>query len=137
MEQIRFTRPKEWANRLYAFSIMADGKKVLELMPGQDGYVMLTAPTTIQAKMLWSSSKKIKLDLNGTKEITIKSNWWYSVVLPWIYIPVLMANSLGNYMYPNNGAKEFMSGVLMGLLFALICLIIFGRDKFLEIEVVK
>lgn len=139
MKQLTIKRLKEWSNRRFAYKILFDGQEQFELANGQERLIALDQPMTVQAKIMWGSSKKIKVDVNDNtiKEIRIKANKEYNIRLPFTILSIIILCTVVNLLYPDHGIKDFMLGLLLGAMVPLIGLLTIWRDRFLDIELVK
>lgn len=138
MAQLKITRLKEWANKRFAYKIILNGQEYFEIESGQERLISIENPVTIQAKIMWGSSKKVKVDVSNDKikEIKISANKRTNIRYPIVAFSIVMICSVVNLIYPNNGAKDFMTGLLIGALVPLLALVTIWRDKFLDIELV-
>lgn len=138
MAQLKITRLKEWVNRRFSYKILLDGQEHFEIGNGEEKLISIDNPVTIQAKIMWGSSKKIKVDVNGNsiREIRISANKQTSIRFPIAAFSIVMICSVVNLIYPDNGAKDFMTGLLIGVMVPLIGFLTIWRDRFLDIELV-
>jgi hypothetical protein len=138
MGQLKITRLREWANKRFAYKIILDGQEKFEIANGQERLVSIDNAVTVQAKIMWGSSKKVKVDNSDDKikEIRISANKQTNIRLPIAAFSIVMFCSVVNLIYPDNGAKDFMTGLLIGVVASLIGLLTIWRDKFLDIELV-
>ncbi|MCZ8216961.1 MAG: hypothetical protein O9262_12015, partial [Cyclobacteriaceae bacterium] len=122
MTQLTIKRLKEWSNRRFAYKILFDGQEQFELANGQERLIALDQPMTVQAKIMWGSSKKIKVDVNDNtiKEIRIKANKDSSIRLPFTILSIIILCTVVNLLYPDHGIKDFMIGLLLGAMVPLI-----------------
>jgi hypothetical protein len=139
MKQLTIKRLKEWSNRRFAYKILFNEQEQFELANGQERLVALDQPITIQAKIMWGSSKKVKVDVsdNAIKEIRIKANKDSNIRLPFTILSIVILCAVVNLLYPDHGIKDFMLGLLIGAIVPLIGLLTIWRDRFLDIELVK
>jgi hypothetical protein len=139
MTQLTIKRLKEWSNRRFAYKILFDGQEQFELANGQERLIALEQPIIVQAKIMWGSSKKVKVDVsdNAIKEIRIKANKDSSIRLPFTILAIIILCTVVNLLYPDHGIKDFMLGLLLGAMVPLIGLLTIWRDRFLDIELVK
>jgi hypothetical protein len=138
MTQLKITRLKEWANRRFTYKIILDGQEQFEIENGQERVISVDHPVTIQAKIMWGGSKKISVDVANKKikEIKISANKQTNIRFPLSAFSIVMICSAVNLIYPNNGAKDFMTGLLIGVIALLLALLTIWRNKFLDIELV-
>ena len=138
MTQLKITRLKEWANRRFTYKIIVDGQERFEIENGQERVISVDHPVTIQAKIMWGGSKKISVDVANKeiKEIKISANKQTNIRFPLSAFSIVMICSVVHLIYPNNGAKDFMTGLLIGVIALLLALLTIWRDKFLDIELV-
>lgn len=138
MTQLKITRLKEWANRRFTYKIIVDGQEQFEIENGQERFISVDHPVTIQAKIMWGGSKKISVDVANQeiKEIKISANKQTNIRFPLSAFSIVMICSLVHLIYPNNVAKDFMTGLLIGVIALLLALLTIWRDKFLDIELV-
>ena len=118
--------------------MILDGQEKFEIANGQERLITINSPVTIQAKIMWGSSKKITIDTDKDElqEIRISANKQTNIKYPIAALSIVMLCAVVNLMYPDNGAKDFMTGLLIGLMVPLIGLLTIWRDKFLDIELV-
>jgi hypothetical protein len=138
MGQLKITRLREWANKRFVYKIILDGQEKFEIANGQERLVSIDNAVTVQAKIMWCSSKKVRVDNSDgkIKEIRISANKQTNIRLPIAAFSIVMFCSVVNLIYPDNGAKDFMTGLLIGVVASLIGLLTIWRDKFLDIELV-
>ena len=138
MRQLKITRSKEWVNWRFTYKVILDGQEKFEIANGQERLITINSPVTIQAKIMWGSSKKITIDTDKDElqEIRISANKQTNIKYPIAALSIVMLCGVVNLMYPDNGAKDFMTGLLIGLMVPLIGLLTIWRDKFLDIELV-
>ncbi|GCC50513.1 hypothetical protein SanaruYs_07280 [Chryseotalea sanaruensis] len=138
MAQLKIKRLKEWANKRFSYKVILDGQEHFEIANGQERLISIDNPVTIQAKTMWGSSKKVKVDIsNGNiKEIRISANKQTNIRFPIAAFSIVMICSVVNLIYPDNGAKDFMTGLLIGVAVPLLGLLTIWRDRFLDIELV-
>ena len=138
MTQLKITRLKEWANRRFTYKIIVDGQEQFEIENGQERFISVDHPVSIQAKIMWGGSKKISVDVANKeiKEIKISANKQTNIRFPLSAFSIVMICSVVHLIYPNNVAKDFMTGLLIGVLALLLALLTIWRDKFLDIELV-
>ncbi|MCU0383984.1 MAG: hypothetical protein MUF68_07940 [Cyclobacteriaceae bacterium] len=139
MVQIKITRLKEWANRRFPYQIIVNDKEQFELGNGEGKNIVIEQASTIQAKIMWCGSAKIKIHNSNAniKEVRIKANKRINVVYPFGVLLTIFLVSIINLIFPENGAKDFMIGMLVVLIIFLIGLLTIWRDKFLDIELVR
>jgi hypothetical protein len=138
MGQLKITRLREWANERFAYKIILDGQEKFEIENGQERLISIDNAVTVQAKIMWGSSKKVKVDISNDKikEIRVSANKQTNIRLPIAAFSIVMFCSVVNLIYPDNGAKDFMTGLLIGVAASLIGVLTIWRDKFLDIELV-
>ncbi|MFN7259786.1 MAG: hypothetical protein ACK5TU_07815 [Cyclobacteriaceae bacterium] len=139
MRQLKITRLKEWANRRFNYTIVVDGQEQFEIANGQEKVVTIDKATTLQAKLMWCGSKKIEInaDEQQVKEIRVKANKGPNVLFPAMAFLVLIASSIVNLVYPDNGLKMFMTSVMVGGMIHALALLTIWRNTFLDIDLVK
>jgi hypothetical protein len=138
MRQLKITRLKEWANRRFNYTIVVDGQEQFEIANGQEKVVTINKATTLQAKLMWCGSKKIEIKADEQlKEIRVKANKGPNILFPAMAFLVLMASSIVNLVYPDNGLKMFMTSVMVGGIAYALALLTIWRNTFLDIELVK
>jgi hypothetical protein len=139
MSQLKITRLKEWAIRRFNYTIVVNGQEQFELANGQEKVVTIDKATTFQAKLMWCGSKKIeiKADEQHLKEIRIKANKGPNILFPVMAFLVLIASSVVNLVYPDNGLKMFMIAIMIGGMIYALALLTIWRNTFLDIELVK
>jgi hypothetical protein len=108
MSQLKITRLEEWANRRFNYTIVVDGQEQFEIASGQEKVVTIDKATTLQAKLMWCGSKKIeiKADEQQIKEIRVKANKGANLLFPAMAFLVLIASSVVNLVYPDNGLSS-------------------------------
>ena len=138
MGQLKITRLKEWANRRFTYKVILDGQEQFEIANGQERLISIDNPVTIQAKIMWGSSKKIKVAVNNDtiKEIRISANKQTNIIYPIVVLSIITTCSVINLVNPDNDAKDFMTGLLIGVAVPLLGLLTIWRDNFLDIELV-
>lgn len=138
MGQLKIKRLKEWANKRFNYKVVLDGQEQFEIANGQERLISIDNPVTIQAKIMWGSSKKIKVAVNNDKikEIRISANKQTNIIYPIVALSIIMTCSVINLANPDNGAKDFMTGLLIGVAVPLLGLVTIWRDNFLDIELV-
>ena len=138
MRQLRITRLKEWANRRFNYTIVVDGQEQFEIADGQEKVVTIGKATTFQAKLMWCGSKKIEIKADEQlKEIRVKANKGANILFPAVAFLVLMASSVVNLVYPDNGLKMFMTAIMVGGILYAMALLTIWRNTFLDIELVR
>jgi hypothetical protein len=139
MKQVSVSREKEWANKRFAYKIVINDQEQFELGNGEKKDIVLEKPSTVQAKLMWCGSATIKIDDGNAniKEIRVKANKQVNVVYPFCILLMILLVGIINLVYPENGAKDFMISMLIGLVIPLIGLLTIWRDKFLDIELIK
>jgi hypothetical protein len=138
MGQLKIKRVNEWANRRFTFRVIVDGKEEFEIANGQERILNIDKPVTIQAKIMWGGSQKIhiNMDNDSENEIWISSNKEANIRLPIVAISVIFICALVNLIFPENVSKDFMNGLLAGVIIPLIGLLIIRRNNFIDIELV-
>jgi hypothetical protein len=76
------------------------------------------------------------MDNDSENEIWISSNKEANIRLPIVAISVIFICALVNLIYPENVSKDFMTGLLAGVIIPLIGLLIIRRNNFIDIELV-
>jgi len=138
MSQLKITRLEEWANRRFNYTIVVDGQEQFEIASGQEKVVTIDKATTLQAKLMWCGSKRIEIKADEQlKEIRVKANIGPNILFPAMAFLVLMASSIVNLVYPDNGPKMFMTSVMVGGIVYALALLTIWRNTFLDIELVK
>ncbi len=138
MGQLKIIRLKEWANKRFNYKVILDGQEQFEIANGQERLISIDNPVTIQAKIMWGSSKKIKVAVNNDKikEIRISANKQTNIIYPILALSIIMTCSIINLVNPDNDIKDFMTGLLIGVTVPLLGLLTIWRDNFLDIELV-
>ena len=138
MGQLKIIRLKEWANKRFNYKVILDGQEQFEIANGQERLISIDNPVTIQAKIMWGSSKKIKVAVNNDKikEIRISANKQTNIIYPILALSIIMTCSIINLVNPDNDIKDFMTGLLIGVAVPLLGLLTIWRDNFLDIELV-
>ena len=81
---IVINRPKQFADRMRAYTIKADGSKVGEVNSGEK--VTVTIPeksSTLQVNVDWGLSNEVLLsDLNNNDELTVKNSLSHRLWIP-------------------------------------------------------
>ena len=138
MGQLKITRLTEWANRRFKYKIFIDGKEQFEIANGQERFLTVDSGTTLQAKLMWCGSERVNIptDKGQIKELRIKANKGPNIRFPFFALTVLILCSVVNLVYPDNGAKTFMTSIMVGIIIYALCLVTIWRNKFLDIELV-
>lgn len=138
MSQLKITRLEEWANRRFNYTIVVDGQEQFEIASGQEKLVIIEKATTLQAKLMWCGSKKIEIKADEQlKEIRVKANKGANILFPVTAFFVLIASSVVNLVYPDNGLKIFMTAIMVGGMIYALALLTIWRNTFLDIELVR
>lgn len=137
MSQIKITRLKEWYNRKFNYSIVADGKEILQLADGQGEVVNLEGSKTLQAKIMWCGSNKINLnqDLPDNVEIKVSANKMIHRFISLAPVLFLMSVVISN-LFGGTKISGFLTVMTMEMMFLCFMLLTFWKDKWLWIEVV-
>ena len=138
MGQVKIKRLKEWANRRFSYKIFVDGKEQFEIADGQERILTLDNGATLQAKLMWCGSEKIYVptDSGQKRELRVKANKGPNIRFPFFALIILISCGVINLVYPDNGAKEFMTSLGVGIIIYALCLMTIWRNKFLDIELV-
>ncbi len=138
MGQLKIRRLKEWANRRFSYKIFVDGKEQFEITDGQERILNLDNAATLQAKLMRCGSEKINVpaDSGQIKEVRVKANKGPNIRFPFFALTVLMLCGVINLVYPDNGAKVFMTSIMVGIIIYALSLVTIWRNKFLDIELV-
>jgi hypothetical protein len=138
MGQLKITRLREWANRRFSYKILVDGKEQFEIANGQERFLTVDSGTTLQAKLMWCGSERVNIstDKGQIKELRIKANKGPNIRFPCFALTVLILCSVVNLVYPDNGAKTFMTSIMVGVIIYALFLVTIWRNKFLDIELV-
>jgi hypothetical protein len=87
---------------------------------------------------MWCGSKKIEIKADEQlKEIRVKANKGANILFPATAFLVLIASSIVNLVYPDNGLKMFMTSVMVGGMIHALALLTIWRNTFLDIELVR
>lgn len=138
MGQLKITRLREWANRRFSYKILVDGKEQFEIANGQEKFLTVDNGATLQAKLMWCGSQTVNISagLGQIKELRVKANKGLNVRFPFFALTVLILCGVVNIVYPDNGAKTFMTSIMVGIIIYALCLLTIWRNKFLDIELV-
>ena len=138
MGQLKIKRLKEWSNRRFNYKIFIDGQEQFEIANGQEKILTVDKATTIQAKLMWCGSEKINLstDNGEIKELRVKANKGPNIRFPFFALTILILFGVINIAYPDNGAKIFMTSIIVGIIIYALCLVTIWRNKFLDIQLV-
>ena len=138
MGQIKIRRLTEWANRRFSYKIFVDGDELFEIANGQEKCVSFDKGATVQAKLLWCGSKTVNLSVdNGQiKELIVKANNGPNIIFPFFALTILILCGVVNIIYPENGAKVYMTSIMVGIIIYALCLLTIWRNKFLDIKLV-
>lgn len=139
MGQLKIKRINEWANKRFTFRIIVEGKEEFEIANGQERIIMIDSPVTLQAKLMWCGSKKINIsmDKDSESEVRISSNKQANIRFPIAALSIFTICILVNLIYPENGARDFITGLLAGVMVPLLGFLTIWRNKFIDIELVK
>jgi hypothetical protein len=138
MSQIKITRLKEWYNRKFNYSIVADGKEILQLANGQGQVIDLEGSKTLQAKIMWCGSNKLKLDQNlgSNTEIKVSANKLIHRFISFAPVLLLLFVVASN-LFAGTKIAGFSTVMMMEMTFLCIMLLTFWKDKWLWIEVIE
>jgi len=138
MGQLKITRLKEWANRRFKYKIFVDGQEQFEIANGQERILTVDNGVTIQAKLMWCGSERVNIptDKGQIKELRIKANKGPNIRFPFFALTVLILCSIINLVYPDNGLKDAMISIIVGVIIYALALLTIWRNKFLDIELV-
>ncbi len=138
MQQLKIKRLTEWANRRFSYKIVIDGQEQFEIANGEEKIISTEQAHTIQAKLMWCGSKEVNLSsaTQNIKEIRVKANNGPNVRFPLMAFSLIMIISITNLAFPENGAKELMTSLLVSVILYAIALLTVWRNHFLDIEVV-
>jgi len=138
MGQLKITRIREWANRRFSYKILVDGNEQFEIANGQERFLTVDSGTTLQAKLMWCGSERVNIstDKGQIKELRIKANKGPNIRFPFLALTVLILCIIINLVYPDNGLKEAMISIAVGVIIYALALLTIWRNKFLNIELV-
>ncbi|MCU0384087.1 MAG: hypothetical protein MUF68_08470 [Cyclobacteriaceae bacterium] len=139
MKQVSVSRIKEWANRRFSYKILVNDKEMFELGYGEEKSILLEKPITIQAKLMWCGSRKIRLqsEFENIKQVRVKANRFFNVIYPVCILLFMSFVSVFNFLYPESEVKNFITGIMVGLIIHLVGMLTVWRNKVLEIELVR
>jgi hypothetical protein len=139
MKQVSVSRIKEWANRRFSYKILVNDKEMFELGYGEEKSILLEKPITIQAKLMWCGSRKIRLqsEFENIKQVRVKANRFFNVIYPVCILLFISFVSVFNFLYPESEVKNFITGIMVGLIIHLVGMLTVWRNKVLEIELVR
>ncbi|NBA84299.1 hypothetical protein GVN16_00915 [Emticicia sp. CRIBPO] len=138
MSRIKITRLKEWYNRKFNYAIVADGKEILQLANGQGQVIDLEGSKTLQAKIMWCGSNKLKLDQNlgSNSEIKVSANKLIHRFISFAPVLLLISVVLSN-LFAGSKIAGFLTLMIFEMMFSCIMLLTFWRNKWLWIEVTE
>ena len=118
MGQLKITRLKERANRRFKYKILVDGQEQFEIANGQERFLTVDNGATLQAKLMWCGSERVNIptDKGQIKEVRVKANKGPNIQFPFFALTVLILCSVVNLIYPDNGAKTFMTSIMAGII---------------------
>jgi hypothetical protein len=139
MGQLKIKRLKEWANRRFSYKILVDGKEQFEIANGQERFLTFDQGATLQAKLMWCGSKKVDIaeDNGNIKEIRVSANKGLNIRLPVVASTMIALSAALNFLTVDKGLKDFVTALLIGVLIGAIGQLTIGRNRFLDIELVK
>ncbi len=138
MTQLIISRPKQWTNWRFAYKVLLNGKEVTQIINGEEKIISFAEPSTIEAKLGLAKSNKFDLQNSDIiHKIRIKANTWTNSIVPIFLALLISINVYFRFTNAPAGATNFIEGMLLGVIFSIILLLTFARDKFLTIEVIK
>lgn len=136
MIQLKIVRPKEWANRNFNYKILVNGKEQVEIANNEEKLLSVEPDSTIQAKLMWCGSKKVKLTNadNNIKKISISGNKNFNTILPIVSLTVLMIAVLVSNFFTDTTSKFILTGIIIVVMIYAVCSITIWRNNVLDIQ---
>lgn len=136
MIQLKIVRPKEWANRNFNYKILVNGKERVEIADNEEKLLSVEPDSTIQAKLMWCGSKKVKLTNadSNIKQISISGNKNFNTILPIVSLTVLMIAVLVSNFFTDTTSKFILTGIIIVVMIYAVCSITIWRNNVLDIQ---